>query len=74
MLTLSFDRLGLQPGDRVLDIGCGFGRHSYEVLRRGASVVAADLAFPELTQTLGTFRAMADRSSSCPSRTQPSTA
>ncbi len=62
MLTLNFDRLGLRPGDRVLDIGCGFGRHSYEVLRRGGKVVAADLAHPELKQTLGTFRAMADPS------------
>jgi SAM-dependent methyltransferase len=60
MLTLDFDRLGLRPGDRVLDIGCGFGRHSYEVLRRGGKVVSADLAHPELKQTLGTFRAMAD--------------
>jgi SAM-dependent methyltransferase len=60
VLTLNFDRLGLRPGDRVLDIGCGFGRHSYEVLRRGGKVVAADLAHPELKQTLGTFRAMAD--------------
>lgn len=60
MLTLDFDRLGLRPGDRVLDVGCGFGRHSYEVLRRGGKVVAADLAHPELKQTLGTFRAMAD--------------
>jgi SAM-dependent methyltransferase len=60
VLTLDFDRLGLQPGDRVLDIGCGFGRHSYEVLRRGGKAVAVDLAHPELKQTLGTFRAMAD--------------
>jgi SAM-dependent methyltransferase len=60
MLTLNFDKLGLRPGDRVLDVGCGFGRHSYEVLRRGGKVVALDLAHPELKQTLGTFRAMAD--------------
>lgn len=60
MLTLDFDRLGLRTGDRVLDVGCGFGRHSYEILRRGGRAVAVDLAHPELKQTLGTFRAMAD--------------
>ena len=43
MLTVDFDRLGVGPGTRVLDIGCGAGRHSYEALRRGAVVTAADL-------------------------------
>jgi SAM-dependent methyltransferase len=60
MLTLDFDRLGVGPGDVVLDIGCGFGRHSFEVVRRGGFSVAADLAAPELVKVLGTFRAMAD--------------
>ena len=43
MLTVRSDRLGLRAGVRVLDIGCGAGRHSFEALRRGAQVVAADL-------------------------------
>ena len=43
MLTVDFARLGLQPGERILDLGCGAGRHSFEALRRGARVVAADL-------------------------------
>lgn len=41
MLTVDFDRL--PKGGRLLDIGCGKGRHSFEALRRGYSVVAADL-------------------------------
>ena len=43
MLTVDFERLGVGPGTRVLDLGCGMGRHSHEALRRGATVTAADL-------------------------------
>src|SRR5438105_12456524 len=42
MLTFNFDRLSLKPGDRVIDIGAGNGRHSFEALRRGAGVIALD--------------------------------
>lgn len=42
MLTVDFDRFDVGPGHRVLDLGCGEGRHAFEVLRRGASVVAVD--------------------------------
>ena len=50
MLTVDYDRLDLHAGDRLLDIGCGFGRHSYEALRRGADVVSSDFALPELIE------------------------
>ena len=43
MLTVDFDRLSVGPGTRVLDLGCGMGRHAHEALRRGATVTAADL-------------------------------
>lgn len=43
MLTLDFDKLGIHAGNLVLDLGCGAGRHTFEALKRGASVVAADL-------------------------------
>ena len=58
MLTADYDRLGLRPGDRLLDLGCGFGRHAFEALRRGARVVACDMALPELVETVGVFEAM----------------
>ena len=48
MLTVDYDRLDLRAGERLLDLGCGFGRHSYEALKRGAEVVACDLARPEV--------------------------
>ena len=35
-------RFPVGPGDRVLDLGCGGGRHAFEALRRGADVVACD--------------------------------
>ena len=58
MLTVDYDRLALEPGMRVLDLGAGFGRHAFETARRGASVVAADLAFDEMKATQDTFAAM----------------
>jgi SAM-dependent methyltransferase len=43
MLTLDLDRLGVKPGELVLDLGCGAGRHSFEAQERGAHVIAVDL-------------------------------
>ena len=48
MLTVDFDRLGLRPGERVLDMGCGAGRHAFEMYRRGADVIAFDQDADEL--------------------------
>jgi SAM-dependent methyltransferase len=48
VLTVDFDRLGVRDGARVLDMGCGGGRHAYEAWRRGATVVALDLDEQEL--------------------------
>ena len=43
MLTVELDVLGVKPGDRILDLGCGAGRHTYAALERGAHVVSVDL-------------------------------
>jgi SAM-dependent methyltransferase len=58
MLTIRFEELGLRPGDRLLDVGAGFGRHVYECARRGAHVVALDYAPDEVVQTKDTLEAM----------------
>jgi SAM-dependent methyltransferase len=42
VLTVRYDRLGLKPGERMLDLGSGGGRHAFEALRRGAVVTALD--------------------------------
>jgi SAM-dependent methyltransferase len=36
--------LGLQPGERVLDVGCGTGRHAHELARRGLDVHGVDIS------------------------------
>jgi SAM-dependent methyltransferase len=61
MLTVDFDRLGLLPGDRVLDMGCGAGRHAFEMYRRGGDVVAFDQDGDELAGVLEIFGAMRDQ-------------
>ena len=58
MLTVDYDRLGLAPGDRLLDLGCGAGRHAFEALRRGARVVAFDYDEVELKDVAAMAAAM----------------
>ena len=58
MLTVDFDRLGLRPGERVIDMGCGAGRHAYEMYRRGADVIALDQDADELSGVAEVFAAM----------------
>ncbi|MDQ3617044.1 MAG: class I SAM-dependent methyltransferase [Actinomycetota bacterium] len=58
MLTIDFDRLGVASGERVLDMGCGAGRHAFELYRRGADVVAFDQDADELSAVSDMFAAM----------------
>jgi len=59
MLTLRYDLLPWSETTRVLDLGCGHGRHSYEVLRRGGDVVAVDVGDDEVTAVQTMMGAMA---------------
>ena len=42
MLTVRYDVLGVKPGEHLLDLGAGGGRHAFEAMRRGAFVTALD--------------------------------
>ena len=49
MLTVDFNRLGINPGDRILDIGCGSGRHTCEAARfENVTAVGIDIHFHEV--------------------------
>jgi SAM-dependent methyltransferase len=48
VLTVDFERLDLRDRQSLLDLGCGAGRHAFEAMRRGATVVALDADAAEL--------------------------
>lgn len=52
MITIDFNRLDIHPGDRILDIGCGEGRHTIEACRQqGTRCVGADVGIKTLVET-----------------------
>jgi SAM-dependent methyltransferase len=58
VLTVDFDRLEVRAGQRVLDLGCGGGRHTYEAMRRGATVVALDYSADVVVEVRNFVNAM----------------
>jgi SAM-dependent methyltransferase len=55
--------LPIEPGMRVLDVGCGPGRHSLELARRGVTVHGIDIshAFVDLARASGVAGASFER-------------
>jgi SAM-dependent methyltransferase len=60
MLTVDFERLELRDRQSLLDLGCGAGRHAFEAMRRGATVVALDADDAELKDVTAVSGAMLD--------------
>jgi SAM-dependent methyltransferase len=60
VLTVDYARLGVSRGERLLDLGCGGGRHAFEAARRGARVVAVDAQADEVSKVRDTIGAMVD--------------
>ena len=51
MITVDFSRLDIRPGFKVLDIGCGSGRHLGEISRfKDVLAVGSDLCLEDLKQ------------------------
>jgi SAM-dependent methyltransferase len=59
VLTVDYDLLDVRPGMRVLDLGCGEGRHAFEAYRRGARVLAVDWGRSEVETTAQWLQAIA---------------
>lgn len=57
MQTVDFQHFALEPGDRVLDLGCGEGRHVIAAsLQQGVEAVGVDLNFADLASAQAKFR------------------
>ena len=64
MLTVDFSRLPLKAGMRVLDAGCGSGRHLCESFRTsGVDVAGVDLKWDDLCKARGYLNLMAGETS-----------
>jgi SAM-dependent methyltransferase len=60
VLTVDYNRMRVHAGDRLLDLGCGGGRHAFEAMRRGAVVVAIDSDAAEIKDAAALISAMED--------------
>lgn len=54
MITVKFKKLSVKPGAKILDIGCGSGRHICEAFRiEGVVAVGADVNFDDMVEARG---------------------
>lgn len=66
MLTVDFDRLGVGAGTKVIDVGCGAGRHTFEAFRRGADVIGFDQSASDLNDVDEILQAMKEQGEAPP--------
>ena len=64
MLTVDYRRLGLRPGELLLDLGAGGGRHAYGAFERGARVVALDRSESDAKDCAAFLTALVDEKQS----------
>lgn len=61
MLTVDFKQIRLEEGSRVLDAGCGSGRHLCEAFKAaGVDVVGVDIGWEDLCKARGYLSMMAN--------------
>jgi ubiquinone/menaquinone biosynthesis C-methylase UbiE len=60
VLTVDYDKLEMHEGERLLDLGCGGGRHAFEAAKRGAKVIALDAGSDEVSKVRDTLGAMVE--------------
>jgi 2-polyprenyl-3-methyl-5-hydroxy-6-metoxy-1,4-benzoquinol methylase len=49
-------RLGIKPGDALLDAGCGYCYHATRLARSGAKITAVDFSSPALDEAANTIK------------------
>jgi SAM-dependent methyltransferase len=61
VLTVRYDLLGVNPGEHLLDLGAGGGRHAFEAMRLGARVTALDTDEAEIKDVAALMKALLDK-------------
>lgn len=57
MLTIDFEKLGMQNGDRILDLGCGVGRHAITAYTlKDVQSIGVDLSLNDLKTAADRFK------------------
>ena len=54
MITIDFNRIWVQPGDKILDIGCGSGRHACRAYAcDGVTIIGVDANYNDVREAQG---------------------